>query len=80
MKYVATVAVLVVLAVAPSAAFASGSGSQCQTYNPQTCQPLEPPSNGTLPFTGMDLGLLVGGGAALLSVGFVLRRVTRRLN
>jgi len=78
MKYVATVAVLVVLAVAPSAAFASGS--QCQTYNPQTCQPLEPPSSGSLPFTGIDLGLLVAGGGALLSVGFVLRRVTRRLN
>ena len=78
MKYVATVAVLVVLAVAPSAAFASGS--QCQTYNPQTCQSFQPPNDGTLPFTGMDLGLLVVGGGALLSVGFVLRRLTRRLD
>lgn len=77
MKYLATVAVLVVLAVAPSAAFADGS--QCQTYNPQTCQSLTSRS-GALPFTGIDVGLLVVGGGALLSVGFVLRRLTRRLN
>ncbi len=77
MKYLATVAVLVVLAVAPSAALADGS--QCQTYNPQTCQSLTSGS-GTLPFTGMDLGLLVAGGGALLSVGLVLRRLTRRVN
>lgn len=84
MKYVATLAVVAVLALAPSAALASGSGSQCQTYNPQTCQSLTPPprttTNGTLPFTGLDLVLLLAGGGTLLSGGFVLRRLSRRLD
>ena len=31
----------------------------------------------TLPFTGFDVGLLLGGGAALLFVGGSLRRLTR---
>jgi len=34
-------------------------------------------TNGGLPFTGFDLGLLTVGGALLLSVGFGLRRVAR---
>jgi hypothetical protein len=34
----------------------------------------------TLPFTGLDVVLLVVGGGALLSAGFVVRRVSRRLN
>jgi hypothetical protein len=34
----------------------------------------------TLPFTGLDVVLLVVGGGALLSAGFVIRRVSRRLN
>jgi hypothetical protein len=33
-----------------------------------------------LPFTGLDVVLLVIGGGALLSAGFVVRRVSRRLN
>ena len=32
---------------------------------------------GTLPFTGLDLGLLIGGGVLLLALGLVLRRLTR---
>jgi hypothetical protein len=32
---------------------------------------------GTLPFTGLDLGLLIGGGLLLLAVGFGLRRASR---
>ena len=35
---------------------------------------------GTLPFTGLDVVLLVVGGCALLSAGFAVRRVSRRLN
>ena len=31
----------------------------------------------TLPFTGFDLGLLLGGGAALLVIGASLRRLSR---
>jgi len=37
-------------------------------------------SSGTLPFTGLDVVLLVVGGGALLSAGFVVRRLSRRLN
>jgi hypothetical protein len=32
---------------------------------------------GSLPFTGLDLGLLIGGGLLLLAVGFGLRRLSR---
>jgi hypothetical protein len=32
---------------------------------------------GSLPFTGLDLGLLIGGGLQLLAVGFGLRRLAR---
>lgn len=37
-------------------------------------------SASTLPFTGLDVVLLVAGGGALLAAGFVVRRVSRRLN
>jgi hypothetical protein len=33
-----------------------------------------------LPFTGLDIVLLVVGGGALLTGGFVVRRLSRRLN
>jgi hypothetical protein len=35
-------------------------------------------SKGSLPFTGLDLGLLVAGGAVLLVVGASIRRAARR--
>lgn len=35
-------------------------------------------STGTLPFTGLDVVLLVAGGGALLSAGFVVRRLSRQ--
>ena len=34
-------------------------------------------SSGTLPFTGMDVGIVVAGGALLLAAGFALRRGAR---
>jgi len=34
--------------------------------------------HGTLPFTGLDLGLLVAAGVVLAGVGVSLRRVTRK--
>jgi hypothetical protein len=37
-------------------------------------------SAGTLPFTGLDVVLLVVGGGTLLAAGFVVRRLSRRLN
>jgi hypothetical protein len=80
----ALVGVLGVLAlVAPNAAIAASS--TCQAYNPQqNCQPVTTTtattSSGTLPFTGLDIVLLVAGGGTLLGAGFVVRRLSRRLN
>jgi hypothetical protein len=37
-------------------------------------------SSGTLPFTGLDAGLVVAAGVMLLGSGFVVRRLSRRLN
>ncbi|MBV9801798.1 MAG: hypothetical protein JO130_01345 [Solirubrobacterales bacterium] len=37
-------------------------------------------SAGTLPFTGLDVVLLVAGGGTLLGAGFVVRRLSRNLN
>jgi hypothetical protein len=36
-------------------------------------------SGSTLPFTGLDLGLMLAGGVVLLGGGLVLKRFTRRL-
>lgn len=87
-----TALVGVVLALSmPAAAFASGGSSTCQAYSPQTCSSVgsgssgtgagsatSTTSSGTLPFTGLDVVLLVVGGGALLSAGFVVRRLSRR--
>jgi hypothetical protein len=86
----ALVGILGVLAfVLPGAAFAS---STCQAYNPQVCSSVGPSnvstgpggtsttSAGTLPFTGLDVVLLVIGGGTLLMAGFVVRRLSRRLD
>ncbi|HKO27868.1 MAG TPA: hypothetical protein VJU80_10455 [Solirubrobacteraceae bacterium] len=37
-------------------------------------------STGTLPFTGLDVVLLVAGGGTLLAAGFVVRKLSRRLD
>ena len=88
------VGVLGILAfVVPSAALAS---STCQAYRPQLCSsvgsgntssgsssgtsPSSTNTAGTLPFTGLDVVLLVAGGGTLLATGFVIRRLSRRLN
>ena len=44
-----------------------GSTTQAQTVD-----------NGSLPFTGADLGVLAGAGGLLLALGFGLRRLTHR--
>jgi hypothetical protein len=87
MKRIATLIATVALLVLPSAAFASGS-STCQSYNQQLCQVASntatdtSPSTtttraSTLPFTGLDVGLLVVGGGVLLTAGLVVRRLSR---
>jgi hypothetical protein len=75
----------------PAAAMAQGS-STCQAYNPQLCGvggigssksgPRADPgyvggSTDGLPFTGVELGLLVASAGGLLAAGLVVRRLSR---
>jgi len=74
----------------PAAALASG-GSGCsssdQTYGSQICQvqsndaqqttTASDANSGTLPFTGLDVGLLVVGGGVLLAGGLLVRFLSR---
>lgn len=81
MKRIAALAVVIALMV-PGTALAQGS-STCQAYNPQTCAVTRnAPSSraGSLPFTGLDVGLLAAGGGVLLGAGLVVRRLSRRLD
>jgi hypothetical protein len=89
MKRIAILAIGVALML-PAMALASGSPT-CQAYSPQLCSvntskvpstPTEATATtaSTLPFTGLNVGLLVLGGGALLGAGFVMRRFSRRLN
>jgi uncharacterized membrane protein len=34
----------------------------------------------TLPFTGLDVGLLLAGGAGLLGAGYLVRKLSRHMN
>jgi hypothetical protein len=92
----ALVGVLGVLVLAMPSVALAGSSSTCQGYAHQTCGSVgngtvssgtastTPATNatsaGTLPFTGLDVVLLVAGGGTLLGAGFVVRRLSRRLN
>ncbi len=92
----ALVGVLGVLVLAMPAVALAGSSSTCQGYGHQTCGSVgngnvssgnasttpatNAASTGTLPFTGLDVFLLVAGGGTLLGAGFVVRRLSRRLN
>lgn len=72
----------------PGAAMADGTqcSSQGQTYGSQSCQATSnalqstattSTASGTLPFTGLDVGLLVAGGGTLLGAGLIVRRLSR---
>ncbi len=74
MKRFATLLVGLALMMLPSSAFAATS--ECQTYGPQTCG-VTATSDATLPFTGLNAGLLVVVGGGLVGAGFAVRRVSR---
>ena len=74
MKRLAIIVVSLLLMIAAPAA--SAQSSTCTSYT-QGCIPTTPtPHTGTLPFTGLDLALLVVGGGALLGLGLVIRKTS----
>jgi hypothetical protein len=85
MKRIATVLVALAVMLTPVSALAQSS--TCQAYNPQLCTVSggsEGPvsgetSTGTLPFTGLDVGLLAIGGGVLLVAGVIVRTRLQRL-
>jgi hypothetical protein len=56
----------------------SGTTGTTSTTSPTTSTTSG--QSGTLPFTGVDVALLAIGGATLLSAGFAVRLLSRRLN
>ena len=89
-NFIAIAAVVALLA--PAAALAQNSGVEGYAGDNNVVAGLEDTSgnggggttqaqtvdNGSLPFTGSDLGVLAGAGGLLLALGFGLRRLTHR--
>ena len=79
-RIAAVVASLTLMSAAPAVAAES---STCPSYSPD-CNSIShfttttTTSSGTLPFTGLDVVLLVAGGGSLAGLGFVLRRTSKR--
>lgn len=87
MKHIAAL-VLTIAFMAPATALAKGS-STCQAYNSQTCNVLSTTQHdaattatgtGSLPFTGLDIVLLLVGAGTLIATGLVFRVLSRRVN
>jgi hypothetical protein len=78
------VSATVLFALALSGSALAAGSSACQAYNPQLCSvsttSTTSPSSSTLPFTGVDVALLVAGGIVLLGAGFVVRVASRRVS
>jgi hypothetical protein len=55
----------------------TGTGATNSTDPGTTVSQTGEPDGGNLPFTGLDVALLVGGGALLLLMGLGMRRLTR---
>jgi hypothetical protein len=91
MKRIAAFLVGLALMLAPASAIAQSS--TCQAYNPQLCNVSSSEgttsagtegsgvaSSGTLPFTGLDIGLLAVCGGVLVAGGGVVRSRLKRLD
>jgi hypothetical protein len=61
-------------------AVSSGGGGNSTPKAPAQVQAAQTTSSGSLPFTGLDVGLLALGGVALVGVGVGLRRFARPLS
>jgi hypothetical protein len=72
-----TVAVTVLVASALTTTIALGASSSGSAYGGQGGVEGQVETGGALPFTGLDLALLIGGGLLLLAVGAGLRRLGR---
>jgi len=73
------------LIVVPAAGAATGSGATTSQYSGQSGvqgalgeTASAPSTSGTLPFTGIDLGVIVLAGVVLVVMGVSLRRFARR--
>jgi hypothetical protein len=84
---VASFVTALVLCVALLPATALAASSTCQAYNPQLCSvttttptATSVPATSTLPFTGLDVALLVAGGVVLMGAGVLVRMASRRMN
>ena len=86
MKRLATLLVGVALVLSiPSTALAASS--TCQAYSNQTCTDTVPTttsttvttSTGSLPFTGIDVVLLIAGAGILIGTGLVVRRLSNHV-
>ncbi|MGO9973698.1 MAG: hypothetical protein ACLP01_13020 [Solirubrobacteraceae bacterium] len=64
------------------ASSAMAQSSTCQAYNNCSATTTSEVSSttSTLPFTGLDVALLLAGGVGLLGTGLVVRRISRRIN
>ena len=76
---------LALMLAAPSASAAGGSATTVSQYGGESAVQgtlvtgtSAPKAAGTLPFTGLDLGVIVLAGVALVVMGVSLRRYARR--
>jgi hypothetical protein len=56
------------------------SAAPAPTFVTNTVSPTTAQAQNSLPFTGLDLGLIIGAGLLLLGGGIVMRRMSRRVN
>ncbi len=89
-KWTVLALALVAAAVLAASAFAGSNGTLCKVYckkgtavqkQVDASAAFTPPSSdggGTLPFTGLDLGVIALAGVLLVFAGFGLHRLTRK--